>query len=43
MCNETARKFRKTNVVEVMVATDPDTGPDDPVDPSDSPGSADGD
>ena len=43
MCNENAPKFWKTKVVEVMMAIDPDTGPDDLVDPSDSPGPADGD
>ena len=34
MCNEYASKFWKMKVIEVMMAIDPDTGQDDPVDPS---------
>ena len=43
ICNENAPKFRKTKVVEVMMAINPDTGPDDPVDTPDRPGPADRD
>ena len=39
-CKENAPRFRKTKVVEIMMAIDPDTGPDDSVDTPDTQGPA---